>query len=207
MAKLTDDADYDAAQTFENVPSPLSDAGNHDNYYGRRLRTSSVELRDDCTSGEPRLHSSASDQRLRWLGVPGRASLAPTSAGLGHMYPSHLLTLSTLGRGGDGVGANGGNGSGAGGIFEGGSVLQNASRGAFTAGAHGFTPLLLSSADLNPASRNSLNSCAFVSHEGVVYVPMGRIPGYPSSLSSVPQSPALGNRYPVAVCLLTICQA
>ncbi|VEL21478.1 unnamed protein product [Protopolystoma xenopodis] len=39
MAKLTDDADYDAGETFENVPSPLSDAGNHDNYYGRRLRS------------------------------------------------------------------------------------------------------------------------------------------------------------------------
>ncbi|VEL24170.1 unnamed protein product, partial [Protopolystoma xenopodis] len=39
MAKLTDYADYDAGQTFENVPSPLSDAWNHDNYYGRRLRT------------------------------------------------------------------------------------------------------------------------------------------------------------------------
>ncbi|VEL29072.1 unnamed protein product [Protopolystoma xenopodis] len=30
MAKLTDDADYDAGETFNNVPSPLSDAGNHD---------------------------------------------------------------------------------------------------------------------------------------------------------------------------------
>ncbi|VEL15274.1 unnamed protein product [Protopolystoma xenopodis] len=39
MAKLTDDADYDAGETFENVSIPLSDAGNHDNYYGRRLRT------------------------------------------------------------------------------------------------------------------------------------------------------------------------
>ncbi|VEL37275.1 unnamed protein product [Protopolystoma xenopodis] len=39
LAKLTDDADYYAGETFENVPSPLSDAGNHDNYYGRRLRT------------------------------------------------------------------------------------------------------------------------------------------------------------------------
>ncbi|VEL09534.1 unnamed protein product [Protopolystoma xenopodis] len=36
MAKLTDDA----GETFENVPSRLSDAGNHDNYDGRRLRTS-----------------------------------------------------------------------------------------------------------------------------------------------------------------------
>ncbi|VEL41535.1 unnamed protein product, partial [Protopolystoma xenopodis] len=34
MAKLTDDADYEAGETFENVSSPLSDAGNHDNYYG-----------------------------------------------------------------------------------------------------------------------------------------------------------------------------
>ncbi|VEL35569.1 unnamed protein product [Protopolystoma xenopodis] len=39
MAKLTDDADYDTGENIENVPSPLSDAGNHDNYYGRRLRT------------------------------------------------------------------------------------------------------------------------------------------------------------------------
>ncbi|VEL36370.1 unnamed protein product [Protopolystoma xenopodis] len=44
MAKLTGDADYDAGETFENVPSPLSDAGNHGNYYGRRLRTSCVLL-------------------------------------------------------------------------------------------------------------------------------------------------------------------
>ncbi|VEL27375.1 unnamed protein product [Protopolystoma xenopodis] len=42
MAKLTDDADYDAGETLENVPSPLSDTGNHDNYYGRRLRTRCV---------------------------------------------------------------------------------------------------------------------------------------------------------------------
>ncbi|VEL16116.1 unnamed protein product [Protopolystoma xenopodis] len=42
MAKLTDDADYDAGKKFENVSSLLSDAGNHDNYYGRRLRTRCV---------------------------------------------------------------------------------------------------------------------------------------------------------------------
>ncbi|VEL39679.1 unnamed protein product [Protopolystoma xenopodis] len=41
MAKLTDDADYDAGEHI-CVPSPLSDAGNHDNYYGRRLRTRCV---------------------------------------------------------------------------------------------------------------------------------------------------------------------
>ncbi|VEL39880.1 unnamed protein product [Protopolystoma xenopodis] len=44
MAKLTDDADYDAGEIFENVPSPLSNAGNHDNYYGRRLRTRCLPL-------------------------------------------------------------------------------------------------------------------------------------------------------------------
>ncbi|VEL25279.1 unnamed protein product [Protopolystoma xenopodis] len=38
MAKLTDDADYDAGETFENVPSPLSDAD------GRRIRTRCVLL-------------------------------------------------------------------------------------------------------------------------------------------------------------------
>ncbi|VEL12978.1 unnamed protein product [Protopolystoma xenopodis] len=40
MAKLTDDADA----TFDNVPSRLSGAGTHDNYYGRRLRTRCVLL-------------------------------------------------------------------------------------------------------------------------------------------------------------------
>ncbi|VEL16887.1 unnamed protein product [Protopolystoma xenopodis] len=40
MAKVTDDA----GETFENAPSPLSDAGNHDNYYGRRLLTRCVLL-------------------------------------------------------------------------------------------------------------------------------------------------------------------
>ncbi|VEL25250.1 unnamed protein product [Protopolystoma xenopodis] len=44
MVKLTDAADYDAGETFEDVPSPLSDAGNHDNYYGRRIRTRCVLL-------------------------------------------------------------------------------------------------------------------------------------------------------------------
>ncbi|VEL41058.1 unnamed protein product [Protopolystoma xenopodis] len=39
MAKHTDDADYDSGETFENVPSLLSDAGNDDNHSGRRLRT------------------------------------------------------------------------------------------------------------------------------------------------------------------------
>ncbi|VEL33165.1 unnamed protein product [Protopolystoma xenopodis] len=39
LVERSDDADYDAGETFDNVPSPLSDAGNHDNYYVRRLRT------------------------------------------------------------------------------------------------------------------------------------------------------------------------
>ncbi|VEL21918.1 unnamed protein product [Protopolystoma xenopodis] len=42
MAALTDDADYDAGEELENVPSLLSVAGTHDNYYGRRLRTRCV---------------------------------------------------------------------------------------------------------------------------------------------------------------------
>ncbi|VEL22109.1 unnamed protein product [Protopolystoma xenopodis] len=42
MAKLTDDADYDAGETFQNVSIPLLDAGNQDKYYGRRLRTRCV---------------------------------------------------------------------------------------------------------------------------------------------------------------------
>ncbi|VEL35495.1 unnamed protein product [Protopolystoma xenopodis] len=44
MAKLTDDADYDAGKTSKNVPSPRFDTGNCDNYYGRRLRTRCVLL-------------------------------------------------------------------------------------------------------------------------------------------------------------------
>ncbi|VEL18475.1 unnamed protein product [Protopolystoma xenopodis] len=43
MARLTD-ADYEAGETSENVSSPLSDAGNTDNYYGRRLRTRLISL-------------------------------------------------------------------------------------------------------------------------------------------------------------------
>ncbi|VEL38542.1 unnamed protein product [Protopolystoma xenopodis] len=39
MTKLTEDADYDTGETFEDVLSTPSDAGNHDNCYGRRLRT------------------------------------------------------------------------------------------------------------------------------------------------------------------------
>ncbi|VEL07777.1 unnamed protein product [Protopolystoma xenopodis] len=40
MAKRTDYADYDDGETFENVQSPLSDTGHHENYYGRHIRTS-----------------------------------------------------------------------------------------------------------------------------------------------------------------------
>ncbi|VEL10111.1 unnamed protein product [Protopolystoma xenopodis] len=40
MARLTDDADFDAGETSGNVPSPRSDDGNHDNYYDRGFRTS-----------------------------------------------------------------------------------------------------------------------------------------------------------------------
>ncbi|VEL08520.1 unnamed protein product [Protopolystoma xenopodis] len=39
MAELTADADSDAGETSENVPSPRSDGGNYDNYCGRGLRT------------------------------------------------------------------------------------------------------------------------------------------------------------------------
>ncbi|VEL30615.1 unnamed protein product [Protopolystoma xenopodis] len=38
MAALTDDADNDGGETFENVPSSRSDVGNYDNYYGRGIR-------------------------------------------------------------------------------------------------------------------------------------------------------------------------
>ncbi|VEL36376.1 unnamed protein product [Protopolystoma xenopodis] len=44
MAKLTEDADHDASETFENVSSLMSEAGNDDNYYGRRLRIRCVLL-------------------------------------------------------------------------------------------------------------------------------------------------------------------
>ncbi|VEL39635.1 unnamed protein product [Protopolystoma xenopodis] len=68
MAKLTDDADYDAGETFENVPNSLSDAGNHDNYYGRRLRSRCVllipphtktKLRQRCQSTSIHLKETA----------------------------------------------------------------------------------------------------------------------------------------------------
>ncbi|VEL44139.1 unnamed protein product [Protopolystoma xenopodis] len=65
MAKLTDDADYDAGETIENVPSSLSDAG-------RRLRTRRMaKLTDDTDydAGETieNVPSSLSDagRRLR----------------------------------------------------------------------------------------------------------------------------------------------
>ncbi|VEL13034.1 unnamed protein product [Protopolystoma xenopodis] len=59
MANPIDDADYDADGTFENVPSPLSDAGDPDNYYGRRLRTRCV------------LHSPPDNEtKLRQRGQP-----------------------------------------------------------------------------------------------------------------------------------------
>ncbi|VEL36439.1 unnamed protein product [Protopolystoma xenopodis] len=45
MAALTDDVDHEAGETFENVPSPPSDAVNHDNYYGGRLQVRCVLLR------------------------------------------------------------------------------------------------------------------------------------------------------------------
>ncbi|VEL08168.1 unnamed protein product [Protopolystoma xenopodis] len=45
MARLTDDADYDAGEMFKNVSSQLSDPGNQDNYYGRRLRTRGIHRR------------------------------------------------------------------------------------------------------------------------------------------------------------------
>ncbi|VEL09535.1 unnamed protein product [Protopolystoma xenopodis] len=67
MAKRTDDADYDAGETFENVPSPRSDAGNHDNHYGRRLRTRCVphSRHDNKTKlrqrGQPTSMQSCSD--------------------------------------------------------------------------------------------------------------------------------------------------
>ncbi|VEL35293.1 unnamed protein product [Protopolystoma xenopodis] len=45
MLAVIDDAEYDVGETFENVPSPpISDAGNDDNYYDRRLRTMCVLL-------------------------------------------------------------------------------------------------------------------------------------------------------------------
>ncbi|VEL06716.1 unnamed protein product [Protopolystoma xenopodis] len=59
MAKLTDDADYDAGEQFENVSSPLSDAGNHDNYYGRRLRC--------VLHGLPKKKTKPVGKRKEWL--------------------------------------------------------------------------------------------------------------------------------------------
>ncbi|VEL11006.1 unnamed protein product [Protopolystoma xenopodis] len=56
MAKITNDA----GETSENVPSPLSDAGSHDNYYGRELRirisSSSVNVYHTTKESSVRFH-------------------------------------------------------------------------------------------------------------------------------------------------------
>ncbi|VEL19210.1 unnamed protein product [Protopolystoma xenopodis] len=44
MAKLTDDADYDAGETTGNVPRPRSDSGNDDAYNGLRTRCVPLSL-------------------------------------------------------------------------------------------------------------------------------------------------------------------
>ncbi|VEL34744.1 unnamed protein product [Protopolystoma xenopodis] len=61
MAKLTDDADYDAREKFENVPNPLSDAGNHNSYYGRRLQTRPEDYIYDCCPGYTRAEMGDTD--------------------------------------------------------------------------------------------------------------------------------------------------
>ncbi|VEL36637.1 unnamed protein product [Protopolystoma xenopodis] len=92
MVKLTDDADYEAGETFENIQSPLSEAGNHENYYDRRLRTrlrSSTEpverdyaahvrsFLDWLTLGDPRLRGTSGLQprpRISLINTPRRES-------------------------------------------------------------------------------------------------------------------------------------
>ncbi|VEL37533.1 unnamed protein product [Protopolystoma xenopodis] len=44
MTRLTEVADYDDGETSGNVPSPQSNAGNTNNYYGRQLRTSHLRV-------------------------------------------------------------------------------------------------------------------------------------------------------------------
>ncbi|VEL41172.1 unnamed protein product [Protopolystoma xenopodis] len=56
MARLTNDAVYDAGETSENVPSPRSDARNYDSYYGRGLWTKcfQISLPDNKTKSRQR---------------------------------------------------------------------------------------------------------------------------------------------------------
>ncbi|VEL33311.1 unnamed protein product [Protopolystoma xenopodis] len=76
MAELTDDADCDAGETFENVPIPLSDAGNYDNYYGRELRKSiSRKMGQDIKGGKAQPFGQKDDQGSDFTCLLTRCSL------------------------------------------------------------------------------------------------------------------------------------
>ncbi|VEL39183.1 unnamed protein product [Protopolystoma xenopodis] len=51
MTELTEDADYDASEMSEKVPSPLSDAGNYADYVGQGTFYSvALTTRPSCTN-------------------------------------------------------------------------------------------------------------------------------------------------------------
>ncbi|VEL23195.1 unnamed protein product [Protopolystoma xenopodis] len=77
MARLADDADYDAGETSEDVSSPLSDAGNQDNYaddFGLgAFYIVALATRPSCDNEETRcvLHSLPEHKtKLRQRGQP-----------------------------------------------------------------------------------------------------------------------------------------
>ncbi|VEL43656.1 unnamed protein product, partial [Protopolystoma xenopodis] len=78
--------DYNAGDRFENVPSPLSDAGNHDNYYARRLRTRRVLLScPDNKAKQPEEKPSCPQP----VAGPGQQPIAPLRL---HLAPNSLVS-------------------------------------------------------------------------------------------------------------------
>ncbi|VEL08765.1 unnamed protein product [Protopolystoma xenopodis] len=61
MARLTDNADYDAGETSANAPSKRSEAGNYDSYYsrGRRARYVQLNLSDNTSKLRKREYDPA----------------------------------------------------------------------------------------------------------------------------------------------------
>ncbi|VEL35905.1 unnamed protein product [Protopolystoma xenopodis] len=85
MAAPTDNADYDAGDRFENVPSQLSAAGNYDNYYGTGLPTRCVLL-------------SRPDNKtmLRQLGQPTSENICSTHIMVGQFNYHSFTTLNEI---------------------------------------------------------------------------------------------------------------
>ncbi|VEL32443.1 unnamed protein product [Protopolystoma xenopodis] len=92
IAKLSDDADYDAGETFEKIPSPLSDAGNHDNYHGRRLRTWCVLLSRPDNKTKLRQRGKPTSENLLF----NRCSITPRTYFQFYLLVPHLFLSTQL---------------------------------------------------------------------------------------------------------------